>query len=89
MKKERWEKLTKREQLLNIGAELMRAKVWQGKNQEKFLSAIERALQLIDLSLSDERWKNNLLMILRLREELAKFYTSKRTDDISILYRAL
>lgn len=89
MELSRWEKFNKREQLLAIGSEFMRARVWQGKDQEKFLSALERALELIDLTLSDSKWKNNLRMLLGLREEVGKFYIAKRTDDISILYNAL
>ena len=85
----RWEKFNKNQQLLMIGSEFMRAKTWQGKDQEKFLLALERALELIDLTLSDSKWKNNLRMLLGLREEVTKFYTSKRRDDISLLYNAL
>ncbi len=89
MEVERWKNFTKRQQLLTIGAEFIRAKVWQNRDKEKFLSALERALRLIDLTLSDAKWKDNILMILRLREEAAKFYVWERTDDISLLYRAL
>lgn len=89
MEKSRWEKLTKREQLLNTGAEFMRAKVWQGKDKEKFLLALERALELIDLSLRDSKWQDERLKLLRLRDEVAKFYTFQRIDDVSFLYRAL
>ena len=89
MEPERWKNFTKRQQLLTIGAELMRAKTWQNRDKDKFLPALERALELIDLTLSDPKWKDSLLMILRLREEIAKFYVEKRTDDISALYRAL
>ena len=89
MEKERWEKLTKREQLLNVGAEFMRAKTWQGKDKEKFLLALERALELIDLTLSDLKWQDQLLALLRLRDEVAKFYTFQRTDDVSLLYGTL
>jgi len=85
----RWKNFTKREQLLTIGAEFMRAKVWQNKSQGNFNSALERALELIDLTISDEKWKENILMPLLLREEVAKFYTSQRTDDVSMLYAAL
>lgn len=84
----RWKNFTTHQQLLMIGSEFMRAKTWQGKDQEKFLSALERALELIDLTISDAKWKDNLLMILILREEAAKFYSLKRTDDISSLYKA-
>ncbi len=86
---DRWKNFSKRQQLLTIGAEFMRAKTWQGKNREKFLSALERALELIDLTISDSKWEDNFLMPLRLREEVAKFYIAKRTDDISVLYNAL
>ena len=89
MKLSRWGKFDKREQLLNIKAELMRAKVWQNKSQQNFVLALERALELIDLMISDEKWQNNILMPLRLREEVAKFYVFQRTDDISLLYNAL
>jgi hypothetical protein len=85
----RWENFNKRQQLLMIGSEIIRAKTWQGQDREKFLLALERALELIDLTLSDEKWKNNLQMILGLREEIAKFYTAQRTDNISLLYNAL
>lgn len=89
MKLNRWKNFTQHEQLLMIGSEFMRAKVWQKKDQEKFLSALERALILIDLTLSDSKWENKLRMILGLREETAKFYTTKCADDISLLYNAL
>jgi len=85
----RWKNFTKRQQLLTIGAEFMRAKVWQGKDKNNFLSALERALGLIDLAISDEKWRENILMLLRLREEVAKFYIFQRTDDVSLLYNAL
>lgn len=85
----RWKNFNKSQQLLMIGSEFMRAKTWQYKDQEKFLSALERALELIDLTLSDHKWENNLRMLLGLREEVANFYTAKRTDDVSLLYNVL
>lgn len=89
MDQSRWENFDKRQQLLTIGAEFMRARVWQGKDKNNFLSALERALELIDLTISDKRWRNNLPMILGLREAVAEFYVFKRTDDISFLYNVL
>lgn len=89
MESNRWKNFTKRQQLLTIGAEFMRAKTWQEKDQEKFLLALERALELIDLTLSDEKWKNNLQMILVLREEVAKFFIAQRKDNFSIICNAL
>lgn len=89
MEQKRWESFNKRQQLLIIAAEFMRAKIWQYRDQEKFLLALSRALELIDITLSDKKWNSNLLMLLRLREEVAKFYSLKRTDDISLLSKAL
>jgi hypothetical protein len=85
----RWKNFTKRQQLLTIGSEFMRAKVWQDKDQEKFRLVLERSLELIDLTLSDEKWKNNLQMILVLREEVAKFFVVQRRDNFSSICNAL
>ncbi len=84
----RWKNFSKSQQLLTIGSEFMRAKSWQSKDREKFLSALDRAFELIDLILKDPKWSDNFLMILKLREEVAKFYALKRTDDILFLYNA-
>ncbi len=85
MELKRWKNFNKHQQLLIIAAEFTRAKNWQHKDQEKFLSALERALQLIDLALYDSKWRRDFYMLLRLREEVARFYAFKRTDNISIL----
>ena len=85
----RWKNFSKHQQLLMIGSELMRAKTWQGRDQEKFLSALERALELIDLTISDIKWRNNLQMMLDFRNVTAEFFCFKRSDDISLLYNAL
>jgi hypothetical protein len=89
MELNRWENFNKREQLLTIGAEFMRAKVWQEKDKDKFLSALERALELINITLRDAKWENNPQMILGLRDEVSKFYSLQRTDDVSFLYNVL
>ena len=89
MDQNRWNDFSKREQLLTIGAEFMRAKVWQQKSRQNFSLALERALELIDLTISDEKWKDNLSMLFVLREIVAEFYIFKRQEDISFLYNAL
>ncbi len=89
MELNRWEKFSKREQLLMIGSEFLRAKTWQEKDNEKFISALWRALELIDLTLADLKWKKDSRILLGLREEVAKFYSADRADDVSLLYNAL
>jgi len=64
----RWQKLSLIEQLANIGSEVSRACNWQNKDEKIFQSAVERALELFDLTLEDPRWKNRLREIARARE---------------------
>ena len=87
---ERWLTIPKSEQLLHIGAEFERARVLQEKDDaDNFRLMLERALELIDLTIGDPKWLNQLSMLLGLRTEVAKFYIGERRDKIAILYRAL
>ena len=64
----RWSKLSLPEQLANIGSEVARAAKWQGKDKDIFWGAVERALELFDLTLMDPRWRGRLSEIARTRE---------------------
>lgn len=64
----RWFKLSLAEQLANIGSEVNRARRWQGKDENIFWGAVERALELFDLTLKDQRWRGRLREIARVRE---------------------
>jgi hypothetical protein len=64
----RWFELTLTEQLGNIGSEVSRAARWQGKDERSFMGAVERALELFDLTLGDARWKHRRKEICRSRE---------------------
>ncbi len=88
---ERWQSFSKSQQLLMLGSEIVRAKVWQNQpsDKDKFLSAIERALELIDLTLNDRRWQENFFNLLYLRDELVKFFLGLNKENIEILLKAL
>ncbi|MEK7143994.1 MAG: hypothetical protein AAB820_01540 [Patescibacteria group bacterium] len=64
----RWFELSLAEQLGNIGSEVSRAARWQNKDEKLFWGAVERALELFDLTLEDPRWKGRKLEIARTRE---------------------
>ncbi|OGN61520.1 MAG: hypothetical protein A3F40_04635 [Chlamydiae bacterium RIFCSPHIGHO2_12_FULL_27_8] len=65
--KGRWFEFSLVEQLANIGSEINR--VIKAKNyQNRYEAAILRALELFELTISDERWKNRNKEILRVRE---------------------
>jgi len=86
---DRWSKFSRREQFLFIDSELERARAWQGKDEALFRSALERALGLVDLTIQVPLDKVELLQILTLRNEIARFYVGDRGDSIVILSHAL
>lgn len=63
-----WQKLSLAEQLGNIGSEISRAMHWQGKDKKLFDAAVDRALELFDLTLDDSRWNSRKQEIARARE---------------------
>lgn len=64
----RWYQMTLSEQMGNIGSEVSRVSLAEGKNKKRFNSAVDRALELFDLTLSDPRWRGRLREIGRARE---------------------
>jgi len=66
--KGKWFKLLLCEQLGNIGSEVHRVLRWRDKDQDNFERAINRTLELFDLTLEDSRWKKRLKEIARARE---------------------
>ena len=64
----KWFELSLCQQLGNIGSEIGRAKKWQNKNESIYESAVFRAIELIDLTLSDSRWKKRYKEIARAKE---------------------
>jgi len=69
-----WNSYSIYEQMANIGAEVGRSINWKKKNNEKMsMNALYRALELIDLTVADEKNCNRLAEILRMREMLLDF----------------
>ncbi len=66
--KEGWFQLSLCEQLGNIGSEVNRALRWKDKDSNNFEGAVNRTLELFDLTLTDPRWKKRLREIARARE---------------------
>lgn len=64
----RWFQLSLAEQLGNIGSEVLRASRQNNKDENPLEGAVERALDLFDLTLSDSRWKGRYWEIARARE---------------------
>ena len=72
---ERWYKFSLMEQLANVGADVGRTINWRNKdNPENSKMAFERALELIDLTVSDPKNRKRLKEILRVREALVDYF---------------
>lgn len=70
----RWLTMTLSQQMGNIGSEIHRLVLSQNKDQSRFDSTFDRALELIDLTLSDPRWKTGYKEIARVREVLCDIF---------------
>ncbi len=89
MELSRWQNFSKREQLLMIGSEIMRADVWESKDNDKFKSALERAIVLVDLTLKDSKWRDGLAILITLKDELSKLHRGTSEIKAKTLYLAL
>ncbi len=73
---QRWHTLTLMEQLGNVGSEVDRAiRAHNSGNHARFDGALARALELFDLTATDERWSGHRRReILRAREEFCRLF---------------
>ena len=70
----RWLELTLAEQLGNVGSEVGRALRASAKGDtERSSDALDRALELFDLTLADDRWTTRRKEIARAREVVCDF----------------
>lgn len=72
----RWSALTLPEQLAHVGSEVDRTiRAWEAHKPNRFERALERALELFDLTARDDRWRGlRRREILRSREEFCRLF---------------
>lgn len=74
----RWKTFSLAFQMANIGAEVGRAISWRKKNNPKMSqNAFYRALELLDFTIEDEKNKNSLKEIVRVREVLVDYFAGE------------
>lgn len=66
----KWFEMSFCAQMGNIGSEVSRAVKWQHKNPEIYKSSVYRAIELLDLTLSDPRRRYRCKEITRAKEVL-------------------
>ncbi|MBI2616653.1 hypothetical protein HYW55_00800 [Candidatus Gottesmanbacteria bacterium] len=69
-----WKQLSFLEQMAHIGSEVIRAVNWKERNKAIADKALERALELIDLTRNTDRTVSQLRELCRVRELLIDFY---------------
>ncbi|MBU4377029.1 MAG: hypothetical protein KKD29_06105 [Candidatus Omnitrophica bacterium] len=86
----RWNNMPFLEQMANIGSEVERALNWQAKHNSAYSQkAVERALELIDLSLDNITSPSRLKELTRVREAIVDFFLEKNQFKSSdALWRA-
>jgi len=72
--KEKWQSLSFFEQMANIGAEIGRTINWSAKDKKLSESAFCRGLELLDLTIDDQKNRNKLKELCRLKEILADYF---------------
>ena len=72
----RWTAYSLAEQLANVGSEVDRAiAAWEAQRMDRFDRALDRALELFDLTAADRRWRGHRRReILRAREEFCRLF---------------
>lgn len=85
----RWASMTLAEQMVNIGSEVSRALNWKNKNKPELShKAINRALELVDLTIATTDQYPRLKELCRTREALVDFfYGSNEFSSSEILWR--
>ena len=83
---EKWQRFSFFEQMANVGSEVERAIKWKNKeNAEYSQLAFERALELLDLTISDSKNKRRLKELLRVREALVDYFVFQNEYNSSDL----
>lgn len=71
----RWRSLSLMEQLANTGSEVERALKWAAKGNRAYsATAVDRALELLDLTVADPKNRRRLKELTRLREALVDYF---------------
>ncbi len=82
---QKWSQFSLGQQLGHVASEISRARHWGEKGDIKSRNnALERALDLIDLTIQDTRWRLRLREIVRLREVICDWLSGQKNYDVSL-----
>ena len=83
----KWFEFSEAEQLGNIGSEVNRIISWRAKgHEEPSTNAFYRAVELLDLTKSDPKWKGRLKEICRAKVFLCHAFFGTPVYDVDLEY---
>jgi hypothetical protein len=62
-----WQQRSLMDQLANVGSEVGRIRKWRERNRDLSEKAFARALELLDMTISDSRWQGRRKELTRAR----------------------
>jgi hypothetical protein len=80
--RERWFKLSFDEQMANVGADVGRAINWREKDMWRSGGAFETSLELLDLTIDDEKNKEKFEELFNVRKDLVDYFISGSVDKL-------
>ncbi|HMQ01484.1 MAG TPA: hypothetical protein PKD79_00210 [Candidatus Doudnabacteria bacterium] len=81
----RWFELSLAEQLGNIGSEYYRACKSKGQNNDRFKSAVQRTLELCELTRQDSRWSQAQQKELSIMyEQVTESFKGTASPDLAL-----
>jgi hypothetical protein len=84
----KWKQLSFMEQLANVGSEVSRACKWKMKNNSFHAqNSFERALELLDLTISHSPRYTATKELCRAREEMCKHFYSSNNEEFNKINR--
>jgi hypothetical protein len=83
LSQDRWNKFSFYEQMANVGSEVERAIIWREKDKDYAKKALERQLELLDLTVADQKNRLHLKELIELREALVNYFTLENQQGLS------
>ncbi len=81
----KWQKMSLAQQIGNIGSEISRARHWEEMSDfDSREKALERALELVDLTLAGQRQWSRLKELTRLRELICNLIVKSDIYNLSL-----
>jgi len=74
LSQEQWNSISIIDQMANIGTDVGRAINWAEKDKNKSNAACERAIELLDLTISDPKNTDHLKELCRVREIVTSYF---------------